>query len=158
MKQALDLQLDCWHGLSVVNGRVRPITNQADKSNATKKARLLLVDDEPTIRAALERLLRMEGYEVALAANGQEALQRALEWPIDLVLLDVNVATESGWEISQRLSIAKPELPIVMITARPDEAITPAVAYVGALMEKPLDLPLLLTTVQKLLSASPAAS
>jgi CheY-like chemotaxis protein len=132
------------------------MANQADKSNPAGKPRLLLVDDEATVREALGRLLQTEGYEVILAASGREAIQTALEWPVDLVLLDVNMAIQNGWETSQRLTNAQPDLPIIMITANPGAVQMPAATRVEGVMEKPLDLPLLLATIRNLLSARQA--
>jgi two-component system, OmpR family, response regulator MprA len=80
--------------------------------------RILVVDDEPSVRAALERALRLEGYEVELAADGAEALQRlALNAP-DAVVLDVLMPNVDGLEVCRRLRAAGDRTPVLMLTAR----------------------------------------
>ena len=59
-------------------------------------SRIMVLDDEPQIRQSLLKLLRAEGYEVALAANGQEALERFDRENIDLLLLDFNLPLKSA--------------------------------------------------------------
>jgi two-component system response regulator MprA len=80
--------------------------------------RILVVDDEPAVRTALERALRLEGYEVELAADGAEALQRlALNAP-DAVVLDVLMPNVDGLEVCRRLRAAGDRTPVLMLTAR----------------------------------------
>ena len=120
---------------------------------------MLLVDDEAPIREALERVLVLEQYEVVCASTGKGALQTAYDTAIDLVLLDLNIPDQDGWEICRRLTDLKPVLPVIIITARPDQAALLSVSKARAVMEKPLDLPLLLKMIsQFLLVPGPAAS
>jgi len=80
---------------------------------------ILVVDDEPVIRETLERLLVAEGYTVALASNGSQALERAAALTPDVILLDVVMPNLDGFEVCRRLR-ADPLLshvPVVMITA-----------------------------------------
>jgi DNA-binding response OmpR family regulator len=128
------------------------MANQADKSVASK--RLLIVEDEPTVRDALQRVLRVEGFEVRVASNGREALEQLHKEAIALILLDINVADENGWELCRRMRAEKPDLRVIAMTARPDQAAAALAADADALMEKPLDLPVLLDTVRRL-SAAP---
>jgi two-component system, OmpR family, response regulator MprA len=80
--------------------------------------RILVVDDEPAVRTALERALRLEGYEVELAADGAEALQQlALKAP-DAVVLDVLMPNVDGLEVCRRLRAAGDRTPVLMLTAR----------------------------------------
>jgi two-component system nitrogen regulation response regulator NtrX len=113
--------------------------------------RLLIVDDEPTICAALARVLRLEGYDVRTAGSCLEAKELLLNQPVDLLLLDINLEDENGWESYRRLIDFGPEHRVLVITARPDQAQGALVAGVK-LMQKPLDLPLLLKTVAQLLT------
>jgi DNA-binding response OmpR family regulator len=119
------------------------------------KQRVLLVDDEPGVRRMLSRLLEEEGYAVLPAADGSEALELAAGKGPHLVLLDLNLPGESGWTTFERLSASHPFLPVIIITARPNQIFPALAAGAGALMEKPLDLPKLLSTIQELL-AEPA--
>ena len=65
--------------------------------------RVLVVDDEPAVRHALERALRLESYDVALAADGEEALDALAESPADAVILDVAMPRLDGLEVCRRL-------------------------------------------------------
>ena len=115
------------------------------------KPRLLLVDDDPTVREMIGRVLTEAGYTVMLAANGQEALDFAAATEVDLVLLDLNMPVKNGWDTFERLTTANPLLPIIIITARPNQLFQALASGVGALMEKPLDFPTLLATIRTLL-------
>jgi len=115
------------------------------------KERILLVDDDPAIRRMLTRLLAGEGYNVSPATNGAEALEFARRADFDLVLLDLNMPRLNGWETYERLNSQKAPPPVIVITARPNQHFTAQAAGIGALMEKPLDLQKLLTTIRDLL-------
>src|SRR5215217_4767261 len=81
--------------------------------------RILVVDDEPAVRVALERALRLEAYEVELAADGREALDRlARASPPDAVVLDVAMPHVDGLEVCRRLRDAGDRTPVLMLTAR----------------------------------------
>jgi len=121
------------------------------------KQRILLVDDEPGVRRMLLRVLEEEGYAVVPAANGVEALELAASRAPDLALLDLNLPLQNGWDTFERLTTEHPLLPVIIITARPNQLFPALAAGAGALMEKPLDLPKLLRTISDLL-AEPAAS
>jgi len=112
---------------------------------------VLVVDDEAAIRDGLGRVLQLEQYEVLCASSGREALQQFHAAVIDLVLLDLNFPNEDGWEICRQLSELDPSLPIIVITARPGQSPLLMASKARALMEKPLDLPLLLQMVSQLL-------
>ena len=86
--------------------------------------RVLIVDDEPAVRAALDRALRLDGYEVELAADGREALDRLGDVRHDAVVLDVAMPGIDGLEVCRRLR-SDPRtgrIPVVMLTARATEA------------------------------------
>jgi CheY-like chemotaxis protein len=117
--------------------------------------RILLVDDDPTVRDSLNEVLVAEGYVVTPAENGQQALDLAKKLPVDLVLLDLNMPIMNGWDTFERLTAEHPLLPIVIITARPNQLFTALSAGAGALLEKPMDIPTLLQTMEQLL-AEPA--
>jgi two-component system response regulator MprA len=81
--------------------------------------RVLVVDDEPAVRVALERALRLESYDVELAADGREALDRlAAGAPPDAVVLDVAMPHVDGLEVCRRLRDAGDRTPVLMLTAR----------------------------------------
>jgi CheY-like chemotaxis protein len=99
----------------------------------------------------LSSVLTSEGYEVIVAKNGREAIEQFLEQHIDVALLDLNMPVKGGWEAFERLTTIHPLLQVIVITARPDQYPLAIAAGVAALMEKPLDLPLLLQTIDELL-------
>lgn len=84
----------------------------------TMKAHILVVDDDPRITNLLRRVLAYEGYSVAIAASGNEALNRSLERPPDLIVLDIMLPGLDGIEVAQRLRAAGDNVPILMLTAR----------------------------------------
>src|SRR6187549_3834564 len=81
--------------------------------------RILVVDDEATMRRLLEKLLRMEGYEVALASSGEQALGELLRNGADTVLLDMRMPGMSGLEVCRQIRNHPRSLhtPVVFITA-----------------------------------------
>lgn len=112
---------------------------------------ILVVDDDPQIRGSLDKLLRAEGYDVALAADGEEAIDLFDTGSIDLVLLDLTLPGNGGWEVFGAITASDPFLPIIIITGRENQQDLATLAGVGALMEKPLNLPVLLETIRKLI-------
>ncbi len=81
-------------------------------------ARLLVVDDEPNLRALLSATLRLVGYEVRVAGNGTEALTVADEYPPDLAVLDVQLPDFDGIEVARKLRADGRPLPVLFLTAR----------------------------------------
>jgi two-component system, OmpR family, response regulator MprA len=86
------------------------------------KAHVLVVDDEPRITEVLRRTLAYEGYSVAVAASGDDALARTLERPPDAIVLDVMMPGLDGLEVARRLRAAGDNVPILMLTARDEIA------------------------------------
>jgi two-component system, OmpR family, response regulator MprA len=80
--------------------------------------RILVVDDEPAVRAALERALALERYEVELAEDGGQALERLAASPPDAIVLDVAMPVLDGLEVCRRLRAAGDRTPVLMLTAR----------------------------------------
>jgi two-component system, OmpR family, response regulator MprA len=80
--------------------------------------RVLIVDDEPAVRDALDRALRLERYETDLAADGRAALDRLAEARLDAVVLDVAMPGIDGLEVCRRLRDAGDRTPVLMLTAR----------------------------------------
>jgi two-component system, OmpR family, response regulator MprA len=76
------------------------------------------VDDEPSVRDALDRALRMDGYRVSLAADGAEALAALADSPPDAVVLDLLMPPPDGLEVCRRLRAAGDRIPVLMLTAR----------------------------------------
>lgn len=88
------------------------------------KPKVLIADDEPNIVTALEYLLRNSGYEVRVAANGEEALAQVESFLPDVVLMDIMMPLKSGYEVCQRMR-ERPEwnhIKIVMVSAKGRDA------------------------------------
>ena len=80
--------------------------------------KILVVDDEPAVRESLRRALQLEGYDVELAGDGEEALERVGANGIDALLLDVSMPRLDGLEACRRLRSSGNALPVLMLTAR----------------------------------------
>src|SRR3954453_13821064 len=85
-----------------------------------RSARILLVDDERSVQTLLSYPLRKDGYDVAVAGDGREALSRFGEEAFDLVVLDVMLPEVDGIEVCRRLR-ARSAVPIIMLTAKSEE-------------------------------------
>jgi two-component system, OmpR family, response regulator MprA len=120
--------------------------------------RILVVDDEPAVREAVERALRLEGHDVALAADGGQALHALGVWPPDAVVLDVLMPRVDGLELCRRMRDRGDRTPVLMLTAR--DAVADRVSGLDAgaddYLVKPFALEELLARVRALLRrASP---
>lgn len=115
------------------------------------KKTVLIIDDEQSIREALAKALRAVGYETLLAANGNEGVAIFERHRPDLILLDLNMPVKNGWDTFEAITTQYPLTPVIIITGRPGQLELAAAARVGALMEKPLDVSVLMETVRRLI-------
>ena len=115
--------------------------------------RILVVDDEPAVREAVERALRLDGHDVLLACDGEEALATLDERPPDAVVLDVLMPRVDGLELCRRMRLGGDRTPVLMLTAR--DAVSDRVAGLDAgaddYLIKPFALDELLARVRALL-------
>ena len=118
--------------------------------------RILVVDDEPAVREALERILRLDGFEVALASDGREAVRSQADAPADAVLLDVLMPGLDGLEVCRRMRDIGDRTPVLMLTARDQVGDRVAGLEAGAddYLSKPFALEELLARVRALLRRS----
>ena len=79
---------------------------------------VLLVEDDPAVRSAVERALRHAGHEPALATDGVRALEQATAVPYDAVVLDLGLPGLDGLEVCRRLRASGNQVPVLMLTAR----------------------------------------
>src|SRR5215212_11292009 len=86
---------------------------------ASRPVRVLVVEDDEEIAQVLQRSLRLEGYEVRIAADGEAALDQSAAFNPDLVILDLGLPKLDGMEVARRLRSAD-DVPILMLTARDD--------------------------------------
>jgi two-component system alkaline phosphatase synthesis response regulator PhoP len=84
--------------------------------------RILIVEDEPSIAMVLEDDLRREGYHTETAADGNTAARRAISERFDLILLDVMLPGKDGFEVCREVRRAGVDTPIILLTARTQEA------------------------------------
>ena len=85
-------------------------------------SRILIVEDEPGIAFALENDLQTEGYEVAVVTDGIDALRRARAEPFDMILLDVMLPRKDGFDVCRELRRGGLNTPIILLTAKTQEA------------------------------------
>jgi len=105
-------------------------------------ARIMVVDDEPSVRKLVSRLLESLGHDVVEAQDGAEALARAGDAPVDMVLLDIDMPGIDGLETLRRLRRAAPDTIVVMVSGIQDEPRAVRALEDGArdFIRKPFDL------------------
>jgi DNA-binding response OmpR family regulator len=111
---------------------------------------ILVVDDDESVRTGLRCVLVSEGYDVGVACNGAEAVQELARTHADLILVDMNMPVQNGWATIAGLRRIEPHVPIIIITARPDQHHAARAAGLE-LMEKPLELPFLIERIAALI-------
>ncbi len=114
--------------------------------------RILIVDDDAAVREMLARVLTEEGYQTAAVANGDEVLEASADPRIDLVLLDLNLPVSRAWDTFSNLTVENPHLAVIVLTTMPKRLVSSLGRGIGAVLEKPLDIPQLLRTIRDLLA------
>lgn len=90
----------------------------ARENGVNRKPKLLIVEDEPAIRAGLTDVFVYHGYDVTTAEDGERGLELALAGRYDLVLLDVMLPRRDGFAVCEGIREALPDQPVIMLTAR----------------------------------------
>jgi CheY-like chemotaxis protein len=105
----------------VVSGHERSFSDTLPQTSADGSAAILLVDDDEAVRALCRRGLEADGARVVEANNGEAALSLIQEWqgPLDLVITDLRMPVINGRELAEVLSVFRPELPVLCISADP---------------------------------------
>jgi len=118
-----------------------------------EKPRILVVDDEESIRMMLRAVLEEEGYEIIEAADGPEAVKAVEQNPLDLILLDIRMTTMDGIETLTEIRKISPFVPVLMMTAYATVKTAVEALKAGAFeyLAKPLDIEELKILVQKAL-------
>jgi DNA-binding response OmpR family regulator len=119
------------------------------------KKRILVVDDDEPVRNSLKKVLEGAGYEVVLAAGGLEAAVRFEPGQFDLLVLDLILPNQSGWDVFERLTTYRPAVPVIIITGLPNQRSVAEMAGAGALFEKPIEPTALLGRIAELLLEPP---
>lgn len=84
--------------------------------------RILIVEDEPDIALGLQQDLRLDGYDVEVAGDGHRAIERGSSGAFDLIILDVMLPGKDGLQVCRELRHARVPVPIILLTARSNEA------------------------------------
>ncbi len=125
----------------------------------SKKPRLLIVEDEESIRTGLIDVFVYHGYEVEFAADGQRGLQLALNGQFDLVLLDVMLPKKNGFDVCEAIRASDPHQPIIMLTAKTTDEDIISGLKLGAddYVAKPFSIAQLVARVEAVLRRSQLA-
>ncbi len=118
------------------------------------KNRVLVVDDEDTLRTVLSQELKGEGYDVETASDGQIAIDTIREKTFDLILLDIKMPNVDGFEVLKYIKENHKNLKVIMLTGFADLKNAIESKKLGAedFVSKPYDLVDLLTTIERVLS------
>jgi nitrogen regulation protein NR(I) len=118
--------------------------------------RLLLVEDDTNIATGLQKVMRVNGYDVTALGRGDTGLERALAEPFDVVVTDLKLPGLDGLELVRQLHQAKPKLPIILITAHGTTEIAIEATKWGAFdyVPKPFEVDELLDLTAKALESS----
>ncbi len=116
-------------------------------------AKILIVDDDPSLRDVLEIALDSHGHQAVSAQSIDQALQRLQQEVLDLALLDLRLGQESGMDLLQRMKEQWPGIPVLMITAYADSQSAVQAIKLGArdYLSKPFDMQELLLQVDRIL-------
>jgi DNA-binding response OmpR family regulator len=131
-----------------VGGRV-PTDRARTLAEPARSRHILVVDDEPVIRETLGELLEIDGYLVETAQNGLDALRRLRQRRPDVLVLDLMLPVLDGWDVLRacRADPMLTDLPIIVMSARPDVAESVAGLDVQACLTKPFEFDELLDSL-----------
>jgi DNA-binding response OmpR family regulator len=116
-----------------------------------KKAKILVVDDDKTIRKTIKLILEKEGYQVKIASTGKEAIKKSKSDIYDLALLDIQLPDMDGLQLLEHLKDGIPKMRKVMLTGYPSmqNAIDALNKKADAYLTKPVDIYYLLAVIQE---------
>ena len=124
-------------------------------STKERRPRVLIVDDYPDAREMYSEYLQFSGFDVVEAANGMEALQRAVDAEPDIILMDLSLPVMDGWEATRRLKADKrtASIPVVALTGHALAGISEGARKAGcdAFVTKPCLPEDLVTEIRKVL-------
>jgi DNA-binding response OmpR family regulator len=117
------------------------------------KKKILMVEDEATVRGLLKDLMQMHGYEFIEAEDGKKGLDEARKHKPDMILLDVNMPKMNGFEVLEQLKKDKKtqNIPVIMLTTRDthDDMAHGMELYAEKYIPKPFDTAMLMLEINK---------
>jgi CheY-like chemotaxis protein len=141
------------------NASAPTVEARLSTSTTVRPQRILVVDDEPTIRSLVAQLLDDEGFEVARASDGADALKViSANEPFDLVILDMWMPVMNGWQFAEALRERQMPLPIVVMTAASEARLRAAELGATGFIGKPFDVDDLVRVVRNALPPQSGAS
>ena len=129
----------------------QPARDASEKTTASVAARVLVVDDEESVRLSVARVLRKSGYEVMTACDGSEALAvMSGEDPVELILMDVTMPVMDGSVAARELRGRGVLIPIVLMSGYAEEELVNrgVLAHVDGFLKKPFEVTELLAAVR----------
>lgn len=126
------------------------ISSEQSSDQNLERYRVLVVDDDESVRTSLANVLSDAGYETVVAEDGIRAVSQFVDHRPNVVLLDLNMPGRNGWQALDAIAQVDPLVPIIVITARPNQQGVASGRGVDALMEKPLDFTVLIHAIQRL--------
>ncbi len=120
--------------------------------------KILVADDDASIRTALSNVLEDEGYEVIAVGSGREALKAASDMKLDLMLLDIKMPDVHGIDVLKKVRAKDKNMPIIMLTAFSgmEKDVEIQMGNVSAFISKPFDIEEVLSTVKKIFEGQKA--
>ena len=117
-----------------------------------RRNKVLVVDDEPSVRQALAELLRAAGHTVIEAENGPAGLGALKSSPVDLVLSDLGMPEMTGWEVARAIKATTPKTPIILLTGWGEQLVGQSEGreIVDRVLGKPVRLKDLLAAIAEL--------
>jgi signal transduction histidine kinase/ActR/RegA family two-component response regulator/uncharacterized protein YigA (DUF484 family) len=97
-------------------GEEEAVVKKVTPFKESRQARILVIDDEDSVRDILSRMLKTKGHQVVVASNGEEGIERFRSESFDLVFTDLGMPKLSGWEVGKTIKGINPRVPIAMIT------------------------------------------
>lgn len=119
-----------------------------------RKARLLLLDDDPAMQRLMATVLRREGYRVDVVAGGAQAIEKLGRTEYAALLLDLMTPTEGGMTVIRHLKKTRPELlrRVLLVTASPESLLKTVAPDVAGVVQKPFEAAELLGAVERVLT------
>ena len=117
------------------------------------RSRILVIDDDELIRSLFKETLEEQGHKVVTASTGAEGIECIKRWDFDLVFLDLKLPETDGAELLKQMRLAKPELPVTIITGYPGSEMMERALKQGpfGVMNKPFDSPDIINAVSSFL-------